>query len=131
MQRIMSNFAINSTVKKYPKKYPYENIKHKILGARYSLCLNFIGKTRAASLNKQYRNKTYTPNVLSFPLDETTGEIFICPAVTKGEAKAYGLSPDGYIAFLFIHGLLHLKGHDHSDSMDKLEQKYLKLFKIT
>lgn len=131
MQRIMSNFVINSTVKKYPKKYPYADIKHKILGARYILSLNFIGKTRAAKLNQQYRNKTYTPNVLSFPLDEMTGEIFICPSVSSNEAQSYNLSPDGYIAFLFIHGLLHLKGHDHGDNMDSLEQKYLKLFKIT
>jgi len=126
----MSNFALNTTVKKYPKKYPYESIKRKILGVEYNLSLNFIGRKRAASLNKQYRNKSYTPNVLSFPLDEVTGEIFICPDVSKSEAKAYDLTPSGYIAFLFIHGLLHLKGHDHGDNMDQLEQKYLKLFKI-
>jgi len=126
----MTDFAINSTVKKYPKKYPYESIKRKIVGAKYNLSLTFIGRVRAASLNKQYRNKAYTPNVLSFPLDKTTGEIFICPAVSQSEAKDFNLSPDGYIAFLFIHGLLHLKGHDHGDNMDKLEQKYIKLFNI-
>jgi probable rRNA maturation factor len=126
----MSDFAINSTVKKYPKKYPYESIKRRIVGAKYTLSLTFIGKTRAISLNKQYRNKTYIPNVLSFPLDEANGEIFICPAVSQTEAKTFNLSQNGYVAFLFIHGLLHLKGHDHGDNMDKLEQKYIKMFKI-
>jgi len=126
----MNTFSINSTIKKHPEKYPYEAIKRKIVGSRYNLSLTFIGKKRAKSLNKQYRNKSYSPNVLSFPLDKTTGEIFICPEVTKNEAFSYDLSQDGYIAFLFIHGLLHLKGHDHGDGMDKLEKKYLKLFNI-
>jgi probable rRNA maturation factor len=69
--------------------------------------------------------------VLSFPLDKTTGEVYICPAVSNKEASKFNLSQPGYVAYLFIHGLLHLKGHDHGDTMDKLERKYLKLFKIT
>ena len=126
----MSNFVITSTVKKYPKNHSYEEIKRKIIGARYDLSLVFIGKERAASLNKTYRRKTYSPNVLSFPLTETTGEIFICPQVASKEAGKFNLSPTGYVAYLFIHGLLHLKGLAHGDTMDKLEQKYLKEFKI-
>jgi rRNA maturation RNase YbeY len=130
MTQSMTDFNINSTVKKYPKKVPYREIKRTILGHRYQLSLNFIGRTRATTLNQQYRQKSYSPNVLSFPLDKTVGEIFICPEVSISEAKSYNLSPDGYIAFLFIHGLLHLKGYDHGDNMDKLEQKYIKLFNI-
>ena len=126
----METLSITSTVKKYPK-HTYQAIKDAILGKRYSLSLVFIGKTKAAQLNTQYRRKTYTPNVLSFPLDERMGEIVICPYVAKREAKKYNLSPDGYVAFLFIHGLLHLKGHDHSDTMERQEQKYLMLFNIS
>lgn len=69
--------------------------------------------------------------MLSFPLSLNNGEIFICPLVAKSEASEYDLSPDGYVAFLFIHGLLHLKGYDHGDTMDKMEQKYLKMFNIS
>lgn len=103
---------------------------NKILGKRYELSLVFIGKTRAATLNKEYRNKTYSPNVLSFPLDEKTGEIFICPQVAASEASKYNLSIKNYVAFLFIHGCLHLKGYDHSDTMDALENKWLKHFDL-
>jgi len=127
----MQKFIVTSAIKNYPDKLPYEAIKNSILGARYDLSLSFVGATRAKTLNQTYRQKDYAPNVLSFPLTESTGEIYICPAVTKSEAKKFNLSPDGYIAFLFIHGCLHLKGHDHSDAMDKLESKYLKLFKIS
>lgn len=126
----MTSFLSTSTVKHYPTQLPYQAIKEKILGKKYELSLIFIGKKRAIKLNQNYRQKTYTPNVLSFPLTSNTGEIFICPAVTKTEAKKYYLSPEGYIAFLFIHGCLHLKGYDHSDTMDKLELKFLKLFNI-
>ena len=121
------SFSISSTVKKYPK-HPYEEIKNQILGRRYDLSLAFVGKTRAATLNQRYRNKTYSPNVLSFPLDERTGEIFICPHVANVEARTYDLSPQDYVAFLFIHGCLHLKGHDHGATMERLEQSWLKKF---
>ena len=121
---------IQSTIKAKPPVFPYEDIKDSILGKKYEVSLTFVGSTRAQALNKSYRGKTYVPNVLSFPLDETHGDIFICPEVAKREATKFDLSVPGYIAFLFIHGLLHLKGHDHGDTMDKLEQRYLKKFNV-
>lgn len=127
----MNSFTITSTVKKYPRSHRYAEMKNKVLGAKYELSLVFVGKIRAASLNKTYRNKTYSPNVLSFPLTSDAGEIVICPQVAKREAAKFNLSVDGYIAYLFIHGLLHLKGYDHSDTMEKLERKYLKAFNIS
>ena len=105
-------------------------MKDKILGKKYELSLVFIGSDRASTLNQVYRSKTYSPNVLSFPVDASLGEIYICPETAKKEASKFNLSSDGYMAYLFIHGLLHLKGHDHGDAMDKLEQKYVKTFKI-
>ncbi len=125
----MSTVAIASTVKSYPK-FQYETMKNDILGKRYNLSIQFVGPTRAAKLNETYRQKTYTPNVLSFPLTEDTGEIFICPQVAVKEAAKYNLSVDGYVAYLFIHGCLHLKGLDHGDTMDKAEQKYLRKFDV-
>jgi probable rRNA maturation factor len=121
------SLSITSTVKSYPR-HKYVDMADKILGKRYELSLVFVGKTRAATLNKEYRKKTYSPNVLSFPLDEKTGEIFICPQVAASEAAKFNLSPRGYVGFLFIHGCLHLKGLDHGDTMDKQEAKWVKHF---
>lgn len=126
----MQTLSISSTVKEYPE-HPYQAIKDRILGRRYQLSLVFIGTKRAATLNQQYRKKSYSPNVLSFPLDEGTGEIFICPTVAKKQAAEHNLSPAGYVAFLFIHGCLHLKGHEHSDTMDTQERKHLTFFNIS
>ncbi len=125
----VSTFTITSTVATHPT-FPYEEMKNAILGKKYELGLAFIGTKRARTLNTLYRQKTYVPNVLSFPLDDAHGEIYICPEVSYPEAKKFNLSHEGYIAYLFIHGLLHLKGHDHSDTMDALEQQYLKRFNV-
>ncbi len=123
------NFSISSTISKYPN-FPYLEIKEAILGKKYLLSLAFIGTKRAQKLNVDYRKKTYVPNVLSFPLDAEQGEIFICPEIAYPEAKDFNLTKDGYIAFLFMHGLLHLKGHDHGDTMESLERRYMKKYSI-
>ena len=99
-------------------------MKDDILGKQYALSLAFIGATRAQRLNQEHRGKTYVPNVLSFPLDNTAGEIYIAPSVAKKQAHKYNMSVDGYIGFLFIHALLHLKGYDHGATMDKAEKRY-------
>ncbi len=125
----MDTFTITATAKSYPK-LPYEDIKNDILGKRYCLSLAFVGGTRAQRLNQAYRKKTYTPNVLSFPLDSTTGEIYITPTIAKKEAKKFDMTPKGYIGFLFIHGCLHLKGLDHGDTMDTAEMKYCKKYNL-
>jgi probable rRNA maturation factor len=126
----MSPFSLSQTIKTIPL-FPYETMKNDVLGKRYHLSLCFVGPSRALVLNQTYRKKSYVPNVLSFPLDPQTGEIVICPAVATKEARAYHLSKDGYIAFLFIHGLLHLKGFDHGKPMETLERRYVSKYSIT
>jgi len=124
-----SNLTISSTVKKYPN-LPFQSYKDEILGKKYNLSLAFIGAKKAKALNIATRKKTYVPNVLSFPLDTNEGEMYICPEAAKTEAKSFNLSVDGHIAFLFVHGLLHLKGMDHGDKMDQKERFYVKKFKL-
>lgn len=124
------SFTIASTTASYPD-LAYETISRAILGRSYHLTLGFVGRTRAKQLNQTYRGKTYTPNVLSFPLTDDTGEIYICPAVAKVEAPHHLRTYEDYVGYLFIHGCLHLKGHDHGATMEKLEARYLKRFNFT
>ena len=123
------SLTLSKSAKSYPK-LPYEAMKDAILGKKYTLSLIFIGATRAQALNLAHRKATYVPNVLSFPLDSNTGEIYITPHIAKTESKKYGMTPNGYIGFLFIHGLLHLKGYPHGDTMDKAEKKYIARFEL-
>lgn len=125
----MSTTAISHTTKSYPR-LPYDDIKTDILGKRYELSLAFVGETKAKQYNEAYRQKSYVPNVLSFPLEKGVGEIIICPAVAKRECRKHEMTYRGFVGYLFIHGCLHLKGYDHSDTMERVEQRYLKAYHL-
>lgn len=122
-------FSLGHTTRNYPR-LPYEQMKNDVLGRSYSLSLVFVGPARARAINRANRKKTYTPNVLSFPLDKKHGEIFITPAVAQKEAKKRGMTRDRYVGFLFTHALLHLKGMRHGDTMDMLEKKYCRRYNL-
>jgi probable rRNA maturation factor len=123
--------TLSHTTKKKPPRINAEAIVTAIGGKHYDLSLVFVGTTRAQALNQACRGKSYVPNVLSFPFDDRKGEVYICPQIAKREAKKFSLSYRGYLAYLLIHGMLHLKGYDHGATMDRLERKYLKQFSIT
>lgn len=110
---------------------PFGKMKDDILGGQYELSLVFVGDTRSRTLNKIYRGKTYVPNILSFPLEKDCGEIYINPTQARREAKKFNMTPTGFIGFLFIHGLLHLKGYAHGATMDKVEIRYIKKFMLS
>lgn len=104
-------------------------IKDKILGKKYELSLVFIGDAKSKKLNKEYRNKKYIPNILSFPIeDKKEGEIFINLKQINKEYKKTEFSKKNYQAFIFIHGCLHLKDYEHGEEMEKLENKFIKKF---
>lgn len=118
---------LNMTKSTLPR-VSFLDIKNEILGKKYNLSLVFCGNRKSKELNKKYRNKDYTPNILSFPIDKESGEIFINPHVAKKEAKDFQKSYTNFIGFLFIHGCLHLKGMEHGSIMDKAEEKFCKKF---
>ncbi len=106
------------------------NIKNDILGKDYTLSIAFVDKKKSRELNKKYRNKDKATNVLSFALRKGMGELILCSDVIKKEAdsKKYGRDFDKLVGFLVIHGMLHLKGLEHSSTMEKLEEKYDKKY---
>jgi rRNA maturation RNase YbeY len=61
-------------------------------------------------------------------LSEKEGEIIMCPTVIKKEAKNFEKTFDQFLGFLVIHGMLHLKGLEHSSTMELLEEKYDKKY---
>jgi probable rRNA maturation factor len=83
-----------------------------------------VGKKRMCTLNKTYRQKDYATDVLSFTADKNLGEIFINPNVAQSKSKNFEMSYGNYLLFLVIHALLHLKGLDHGDKMEKYELTY-------
>ncbi len=113
-------------VKKNIQKF--SDIKDKILGAKYDLSIVFIGIKRSRELNFTYRDRDLPTDILSFPISDKSGEIFICPQIVKKKSKEFEQPYDKYMIYLVIHGILHLKGMDHGSKMDNAEKKYLDLF---
>jgi probable rRNA maturation factor len=108
----------------------FDQIKETVLGSKYELSLVFCTAKKIQELNRIYRNINKPTDILSFPLSKTTGEIFICKSESRKMMKEFNRPYDNFITFLFIHGLVHLKGFDHGDKMEKIEEKFRKKFGI-
>jgi len=102
-----------------------ESIKNDILGKKYSLSVAYVSLSKSRELNKKYRGKNKSTNVLSFSLRKNEGELVLCKAVIRKEVKKLDRTFEEWLKFLVIHGMLHLKGHKHGKKMEKLEEKYL------
>jgi|SRR3989344_613804 len=107
----------------------------KIKDKNIEVSLNLVGEVKIKELNKKYRGKNEVTDVLSFPLEETRlkkydilplGDIFICLPFAVKEAKRQSISLKKELAWLTVHGFLHLSGYDH----DKSKQDAEKMFKI-
>jgi probable rRNA maturation factor len=92
------------------------------------------GEIRA--LNRDYRGKDQSTNVLSFPAGEVAGQpgnepvllgdIVVCASVVRHESEAQGKATPDHWAHILVHGALHLLGYDHqsnveADAMEALE----------
>jgi len=81
---------------------------------------------RVHELNRQYRGVDAATDVLSFALDETKerfpgepsaprllGQVVVSYPRAESQAAEYGHSVEREVAFLTVHGILHLLGYDH------------------
>jgi len=82
------------------------------------------GPEEMTALNRQYLDRDYAANVLSFPMregpggdlnPELLGDVVICADTAKREADEAGVSFSRRMRELLIHGVLHLMGHDHGE----------------
>ena len=89
-------------------------------------------------LNKNYRNKDKSTNVLAFPMNQNTfgenyivGDVVISLQKILSESKKFKIQKYKYLSQITIHGVLHLLGFDHKsnnqyEEMNKIEQKIFK-----
>lgn len=108
---------------------PFRDIADFALNQGYELSLVFVDSKTSKKLNSTYRQKNNSTNILSFPLSKTEGEILIDIKVVKEEAGALKEKLPVYLAYIFIHGLVHLKGLDHGSKMEKEEKKIRNRFR--
>ena len=83
--------------------------------ARGHVTLAITSDARVRALNRRFRRKNHTTDVLSFPSGEADhlGDIVIATGVARRQAQAAGHSLQVELRVLALHGLLHLLGYDH------------------
>lgn len=118
---------LNKTKGRLPR-LPFVYIKNTILGRQYELGVTFLSPKKQKEINIQCRGINKTTNILSFPLTKNSGEIIFDLSKVKKDAHLFNMSYPKFLKYLFIHGLLHLKGFDHSSIMERQEKKFLKMF---
>lgn len=92
-----------------------------VKNAYFSVVL--VDEQTIQTINRDYRKIDRITDVISFAFEDNDkalynnkrilGEIYICIPRMKEQAKEYGHSEIREIAFLGVHGLLHLLGYDH------------------
>ena len=121
---------IRKTVRGPVPRLPFERLARAVLGSRYELSLVICGDQLASRINHENRKKSYSPNVLSFPLEKNEGEIFLNIRKAEREAREYQTTSAARLALLYVHGLYHLKGLDHGTRMERAELATLKKFHL-
>ena len=84
----------------------------------FTILLSDNGRLKA--LNRDFRGKNKSTNVLSFPSAAPGyhGDIAIAHGVTVAEAKAAGKAVADHASHLVVHGVLHMAGYDHERERD-------------
>jgi probable rRNA maturation factor len=97
--------------------------------SKSSATIAFVSDKRIRQLNRQFRGVDKATDVLSFPADEETnlGDIAVSVDTAAAQAKENGLTFDGEVAQLILHGLLHLCGYDHETDNGEMNRLEIKL----
>lgn len=136
------------------------------LGDGIEVDISLVSDEEIQALNRDYRQLDKPTDVLSFALEEVTsefdidfealgyeedeeddweeledfdrhlGDIIISYPRAVAQAEEYGHSLERELAFLAVHGFLHLNGYDHqteeeSQAMFALQEKVLAQYGLT
>ena len=149
---------IDSKMESFVEKVVNQVLEFEECQEEYETSISFVGNEEIQELNLEYREIDAPTDVLSFCMlefeDEDTetaeedeeveyideelalGDIVISIEKAIEQAEEYGHSLERELAFLLIHGMLHLLGYDHDNEQDEkimLEKqtKILEILKIS
>jgi len=130
LERVIRKPVFLQELEKLTAKVLEEELEEKHDIKSIEVSLTFVEPDEMLELNEQYRGIDEPTDVLSFPLweeedgrfllpskdwDEVAlGDIVICPRVVIDFARASEKEPEEEIVLIYIHGLLHLLGYDHT-----------------
>ncbi len=95
-------------------------IRH-ALQDKAEITVRIVAAEEAQSLNREYRQKDYATNILTFDYSTeplVCADLVLCAPVVQTEAREQGKSLQAHYAHLLIHGALHAQGWDHDTDED-------------
>ncbi len=92
--------------------------------------LRIVDAEEGRQLNRDYREKDYATNVLTFEYggEPMSGDIVLCAPVVAREAAEQGKPLEAHYAHLVVHGMLHLQGYDHEAEAEATVMEALESF---
>ena len=110
----------------------YLSVRYELDMARVEINLRIVDADEGRLLNRQFRQKDYATNVLTFeygtdPTGTLRSDIVLCHPVLVSEAKTQGKALEHHAAHLVLHGLLHALGYDHLDDEQAAEMETLEI----
>jgi probable rRNA maturation factor len=96
----------------------------------------FVSDRLMRELNRRWRGKRGTTDVLSFPAGQdeferaagaTLGDVVISSERAARQAAEHGLSFEREVEQLILHGVLHLCGYDHEQDDGEMNALELRL----
>ncbi len=94
------------------------------LDADGELTVRIVDAEEGQALNRDYRQKDYATNVLTFDYalePVVMADLVLCAPVVAREAAEQGKTLQAHYAHLLVHGALHAQGWDHETSEEDAE----------
>jgi rRNA maturation RNase YbeY len=92
-----------------------------------SLNINFITGEEIRNINKEFLHHDRSTDIITFNYSgshfEIDGEIFISIDDAQINAQKFNVSVSTEFTRLIIHGILHLKGYDDINKIDRTKMK--------
>jgi probable rRNA maturation factor len=132
------NIQNESTRSPIPRKKLLKKWLLAALGAQVEMAqitLRFVDAEEGQTLNREYRQKDYATNVLTFTFNDDLpqiegmpllGDLVFCGSVIEREAQEQNKPLLAHYCHMVVHGTLHLQGFDHieddeAETMETLE----------
>jgi len=90
------------------------------------ITVRIVGAEEGRELNREYRQKDYATNVLTFDYQHeplVMADLILCAPVIEAEAREQGIEPVAHYAHLLVHGTLHAQGFDHETAKQAREME--------
>lgn len=122
------NFFNKTKIKPWEYEKLIKNV-FKQLNDKREFNIIFVDFAEIQRINREFRKLDKVTDVISFALcddpdydnDHELGDIFICLDQAFKQASDYGHSVTREVAFLAVHGYLHLCGYDHQTEEEENE----------